>query len=109
MGSMTMKTAVAFFVLLQPVSAAGPRKALIIDGQNNHNWQATTPLLKKLLEETGLFTVDVATSPPKGGDMSGFSPNFAAYSVVVSNYNGEPWAAAAQEAFEKYVRDRKST
>src|SRR5712692_7462528 len=104
MGSMTMKTAVAFFLLLLPAGAAGPRKALIIDGQNNHNWQATTPVLKKLLDETGLFTVDVATSPPKGGDMSGFLPNFAAYSVVVSNYNGEPWAAAAQAAFEKYVR-----
>ena len=40
-----------------------PLKALIVDGQNNHDWKATTPVLKRLLEETGLFTVDVATSP----------------------------------------------
>jgi type 1 glutamine amidotransferase len=88
-------------------TGAGPArgKALIIDGQNNHRWQETTPVLKRALEETGLFTVDVATAPPKGADMSGFHPEFSAYAVVVSNYNGEPWPAATREAFEKYVRE----
>src|ERR1700756_1612750 len=76
-------------------------KALIVDGQNNHNWKGTTPLLKKHLEDSGLFTVDVATSPP-GGDLSGFKPNFAGYDVVVSNYNGAPWSEETQQAFEKY-------
>ena len=63
-------------------------KALIVDGQNNHRWAETTPPLKKLLEETGLFTVDVATTPPRGGDMSTFTPDFAKYDVVVANYTG---------------------
>ncbi|MBI3693953.1 MAG: ThuA domain-containing protein [Acidobacteria bacterium] len=92
-------------LLLAPVQAAErPLKALIIDGQNNHKWQETTPVLKKLLEETGLFAVDVATSPPKGSELSGFLPKFAGYAVVVSNYNGESWSPAAREAFEKYLR-----
>jgi hypothetical protein len=39
-------------------------KALIVDGQNNHDWRTTTPILRKYLEDSGLFTVDVATSPP---------------------------------------------
>ncbi len=86
------------------VAVAAPRKVLIIDGQNNHNWQATTPVLKKLLEETGLFAVEVATTPPKGGDLSAFRPNFAGYQVVVSNYNGEDWPRETQAAFEKFVR-----
>jgi uncharacterized protein len=47
-------------------------RALIIDGQNNHNWRATTPILKRILEESGRFTVEVATSPagppPRPGD-----------------------------------------
>ncbi|MHC4203999.1 MAG: 3-keto-disaccharide hydrolase, partial [Planctomycetota bacterium] len=30
----------------------GPLKALIVDGQNNHDWKGTTPGLKSLLEET---------------------------------------------------------
>ncbi len=77
-------------------------KALIIDGQNNHNWKATTPLLKKYLEETGLFTVDVATAPI-GKDLSSFHPKFSDYQVVVSNYNGQLWSPQTQSAFVKYV------
>jgi type 1 glutamine amidotransferase len=84
-------------------ASAGPLKVLLIDGQNNHAWQQTTPELKKILEENGLATVEVATSPAKGQDLSGFKPDFAAYQVVVSNYNGALWAPATQEAFEKYV------
>ncbi len=38
-------------------------KVLIVDGQNNHAWATTTPLLKTILEQTGRFTVDVATAP----------------------------------------------
>src|ERR1035438_10661718 len=97
------------------VASAAPINILIVDGQNNHAWKETTPVLKRLLEETGVFTVDVATTPPKGADMSSFKPNFAAYAVVVSNYNGDPWPAATARAFEEYVSngggfvDRKST
>ncbi len=85
--------------------AAGARKALIIDGQNNHAWRETTPVLKRILEETGLFQVSVATTPPKGGDMSVFKPDFAAYDVIVLNYNGDSWAADTKAAFDKYVRE----
>jgi len=77
--------------------------ALIIDGQNNHPWKETTPLLKPLLEQTGLFTVDVATSPPKGQDVSGFKPDFAAYDVVVMNYNGAEWSEETKKSFVDYV------
>ncbi len=94
----------AIFALMLAVCVAAPQKALIVDGQNNHEWQKTTPVLKKILEETGIFQVTVATTPPKGGDMASFQPDFAAYGVVVSNYNGEPWAPATNAAFEKYVR-----
>jgi type 1 glutamine amidotransferase len=95
-------------VLLSSTIAFGqgaPMKALIIDGQNNHDWKTTTPALKQILEETGLFAIDVATSPPAKGDMSTFKPDFAAYRVIISNYNGEPWSATTQEAFEKFVRE----
>ncbi|QDT45555.1 Trehalose utilization [Gimesia alba] len=36
---------------------------LLIDGQNNHKWQQTTPLLKKILENSGRFDVEVSTTP----------------------------------------------
>ena len=40
-------------------------KVLIVDGQNNHDWVATTPVLKRILEEAGMFSVEVSTTPPK--------------------------------------------
>ncbi len=84
--------------------AAPPHKALIVTGQNRHEWAETTPVLKKVLEETGLFTVDVATSPAKGEDMSRFKPNFADYDVVVSNYQGADWPKETQDALVEYVK-----
>jgi type 1 glutamine amidotransferase len=78
--------------------------ALIITGQNNHNWQASNPILKQLLEQTGLFTADIAITPEKGGDMTTFNPDFSKYDLVVLDYNGDPWNAATDTAFLKFVR-----
>jgi type 1 glutamine amidotransferase len=96
--------AFGIWAVMAAVATAAPQyKALIVDGQNGHDWKSTTPVLKKLLEETGLFTVDVATSPPKGADMSAFKPDFAAYDVVVSNYQGDAWPEATKKALVDYV------
>ncbi|MBN2477234.1 MAG: ThuA domain-containing protein [Pirellulales bacterium] len=92
------------WAVLAVSALAAPHKALIVDGQNGHDWKGTTPSLKKLLEETGLFSVDVATSPPKGEDMSGFRPDFAAYDVVVSNYQGDEWPEETKKALVDYVQ-----
>src|SRR5437763_1339018 len=99
-----MKTA-QLTVLLGPVlwlaqaaaAAPPPLRTLIIDGQNNHDFKHTTPVLKAILEGSGLFQVDVLTTPPKGGDFTTFKPDFSKYQVVVSNYNefptGDKWPA----------------
>jgi type 1 glutamine amidotransferase len=96
---------VAVWLGLWTMSLAAPAyKALVVTGQNGHNWKGTTPVLVKLLEETGLFSVDVATSPAKGQDMSEFAPKFADYQVVVLNYQGDPWPQTTKEAFVDYVK-----
>jgi type 1 glutamine amidotransferase len=100
---LTVMAILATAIVSQPIAAAPALKALIIDGQNNHDWRATTPILKKHLEDTGLFTVDVATSPPKGSNMSGFAPAFKDYNVVVSNYNGDSWSDETKKAFVDYM------
>jgi type 1 glutamine amidotransferase len=84
--------------------AEAPLKALIVDGQNNHgNWPTTTKMMKKYLEDTKLFTVDIATTAKQGTDES-FKPNFGRYNVVVSNYNGAPWPESTRQAFVDYVK-----
>jgi len=89
---------------LTAVASAEPLKALIVDGQNNHGvWPTTTKMMKKYLEETGLFTVDVATTAPKGTDEK-FKPDFKKYAVVISNYNGDAWPSETKQAFVDYVK-----
>jgi type 1 glutamine amidotransferase len=105
MNSLRRRCLLASLSLLTALStSAATMKALIVDGQNNHNWKDTTPLLKKYLEETDLFTVDVATTPAKG-DPAVFNPEFKKYKLVVSNYNGQDWPKETQAAFEDFVRN----
>ncbi|HQX54068.1 MAG TPA: ThuA domain-containing protein, partial [Planctomycetaceae bacterium] len=89
----------------QSAQAAEPLKALIVDGQNNHGvWPVTTQMMKRYLEETKLFTVDVATAASKGTDPN-FKPDFSKYAVVISNFGhgAAPWPEETQKAFEAYV------
>jgi type 1 glutamine amidotransferase len=79
--------------------------ALIVTGQNNHNWQASSEILKQILDETGLFDTDIAESPAQGKDMSTFSPDFKKYDVVVMDYNGDTWPGQTKAAFVEYVKN----
>ena len=89
---------------------ASKAKVMLLDGESGgayHAWQETTPYLKKMLEETGLFEVDVVTAPPAGADFSTFQPDWKAYQAVVSNYDvpDERWSDALKDSFEKYIRE----
>ncbi len=76
----------AFLLLLLAAAAAAQQpapkiQALIITGQNGHDWRATTPVLRKLLEDTGRFEVRVTE------EFRGASPEtLAPYGVVILNY-----------------------
>jgi type 1 glutamine amidotransferase len=103
----------AWFGAVVPTAAA-PLRVLIVDGVNNHDWPATTPVLKRILEDSGRFRVDVSTSPPRDAptaDWAAWRPQFSRYAVVISNFNGGDhgaavvqWPAAVQADFEAYVK-----
>lgn len=104
-------------------------KALIIDGQNNHDmWPKTTMMMKKYLEETGLFEVDIqrtrytwkgekylvefapaglypteALKDPKSDPQ--FTPDFSQYDVVLTNFGwrAAPWPESTKKALEDYI------
>lgn len=79
-------------------------RALIVTGQNpHHNWKASFPVLKTILDGSGLFTTDVAISPEQGKDMSKFKPVFSKYQVVVVDYCGDSWSDETRKAFTDYV------
>lgn len=82
-----------------------PLKALIISGQNNHNWQVSHQALKLILDHSGMFVTDIALTPPAGGDMNKFNPLFDTYDVVVLDYNGDRWSEKTDKAFLQYVQN----
>jgi type 1 glutamine amidotransferase len=84
-----------------------PIKVVIIDGQNNHNWKATTPVMIEALERDKAFSVSVSTSPAKKASTKAWEdwdPKFNNYDVVLSNYNGEMWPQNVQDNLVQYVR-----
>jgi uncharacterized protein len=89
---------------------AAPIAVLILDGESGgpyHRWQVTTPVLKTILAETRLFTVDVATAPGTTGELTAFNPPLSGHGAIVLNYDApdERWPAALKAAFEAYVRE----
>ena len=90
----------------QGTLVASPIRVAIIDGQSGgayHNWRLTTLVLKKELEETGIFEVSVITAPPSDGDFTNFKPELSQYRAIVMNYDGPAWPAGLRAQFEKYV------
>ncbi len=94
----------------QPAAPAGPPKiqVLIITGQNGHNWRGTTPILRKILEDTEKFEVHV-TEEFRGGGPETLKP----YDLVVLNYQDRGnrpelrWGDRADKALIDFVNSGK--
>ncbi|MEM9258024.1 MAG: ThuA domain-containing protein [Bacteroidota bacterium] len=124
-----VSTSLLFFLLLYSLPSYAQIKVLIVDGQNNHVvWPKSTIMMKKYLEDTGLFTVDINRTSttwrankeqeylaladvPSTIDLDQpttddkFKPKFKKYDVVISNFGWKaaPWPAKTQKKFEKFV------
>ena len=88
--SLLARTAL-LLVGLVPWAGAAPLRVLILTGANNHDWRATTPILRATLEAGGLCQVVVTENPAdlRPGDLGGFS-------IVLGNYNTFAQKAAAE-------------
>jgi mono/diheme cytochrome c family protein len=98
----------AFAILSISSRAAAPIRVMLLDGESAgayHQWQLTTRVLKKQLDETRLFDVDVVSAPAAGASFSAFKPEFTKYQAVVLNYDApdERWPADLKAAFEQYM------
>lgn len=100
----TLALLVTAIVMTACASSSGaPIRALIITGQNNHNWEVSNVAIERILENSGLFEAEVAVSPSKGEDMSGFNVEFEDYDVVIVDYNGDMWNPKMCHEFEEYA------
>lgn len=102
----TAAKAILILALLLPAAGlSAPIRVLILSGANNHDWRATTPVLKNILEADGRFAVDVETNVP------GMAPGaFDRYDLILSNFNtfGQErseavWHAAMRSAFTNFI------
>lgn len=87
--------------------AAPAVRIMLLTGQSSkyHDWKSSSPIIQRYLEETGLFTVEVVTSPASGESMAGFRPEFSGYAAVVMVYEGAEWPAATKAAFVDYMKN----
>jgi type 1 glutamine amidotransferase len=91
-----------------PPGANHPERlqALIITGQNPHDWKGTTPLLRKALEDTEKFEVRVVEEF-RGGTPEMLAP----YGLIIMNYyDGRPvnrFGERAENAISEFVRSGK--
>jgi type 1 glutamine amidotransferase len=78
---------------------------LILAGSNNHDWKRTTPVLKKILESSGEFKVEVTEKPETLS-----AESLAGHDVLLSNWNefgGEKppeWPDQLRKAYVDFVR-----
>ncbi len=95
---------------LAVLAAAAPQepallRALIVTGANNHDWEWSSREIARCLTETGRFEVAITDAP---AEMLVRAPALAAekqLDVIVLDYNGPRWGAAAEQGFLDAVRD----
>lgn len=85
-----------------------PLPVLIVDGFSNHDWAQTTAVTKFILQESGLFDVDVSTIPADSLARTRWLPDFGQYAVVIQNTNNIQapalrWPRDAEKALETFV------
>jgi uncharacterized protein len=109
-----MKVASVSVLLLALSAGALPAAripVMLLDGESAgpyHVWRLTTPVLKRELEETGLFEVEVVTAPASANStdaLSAFQPDFSKYQAIVFNYDAPDWPPALKESLERYMRN----
>ena len=99
------RAALCFFVSMAclPCPAAEePIAAAIITGENNHDWKATTPVLKAALEKSGRFKVAVIDDLWGGVTADALAP----HQVLVLNFNptsSRKWSDAQARTFLEAV------
>lgn len=89
-------------------ACAAPRRALILSGQNNHDWRTTSVALKAALDASGAISADVTDSP-----QTLTAEALATYDVLIGNWNAfaakgakaADWPPAARAAILDFVRN----
>ena len=94
---------VVCILLLLSCCSDKPLRILILSGNNNHDWQNTTPLIRETLMRNLNCKIDITERPDTLHDSM-----LKSYDVLVSNWNAWPelnhlWNPAAKQALENFM------
>jgi type 1 glutamine amidotransferase/HEAT repeat protein len=98
----------ALTALLAVSAAAEPISVLFISGRNNHKWKLTTPALKKMMEDSGRFKVDVTEKPAEIT-----AKMLEGYDLIFNGWTGFPkktghlWGLDTEKAIDDFVAGGK--
>jgi type 1 glutamine amidotransferase len=99
----TFLTGLAFAACV--LAADRPVQVLFVTGQSDvqyHNWRISTPYLRQMVDKTGRFAAEVYEAPETLTPAA-----LARADVLILNYNGPRWGAAAEKAVEEFIGSGK--
>ena len=103
-----MTGTVATLMFAATLTSAGPIRVMLLDGDNNHRtWPETSRVLKKILDDSGLFQTTIVTVPR--AEIGSFKPDWTQYQAMVMNYNTgingvlPEWPADTRAAFVRWM------
>jgi type 1 glutamine amidotransferase len=108
MGNVMTGFVVALMLAATLTSATGPIRVMLLDGDNNHrSWPDTSRVMKKVLDDSGLFQTTIVTVPR--AEIGNFKPDWTGYQAMVMNYNTgidgvlPEWPAETKTAFVRWM------
>ena len=102
---MKVKSGFVFFCIILMLSCCSekPVRILILSGNNNHDWQKTTPLIQDVLQRNLNCRIVITERPDTLHALM-----LQSYDVIVSNWNAWPeleglWNPQAKKAFADFL------
>lgn len=108
-----MRKFILFFLIIiltafngiEKQTAQSPIRILLLSGNNNHEWQKTTPMMQSVFKQSGLFTVTITERPD-----TLTSHSLRQFQVILSNWNSWPekkctWTAETKTAILNFVQN----
>jgi type 1 glutamine amidotransferase len=95
------------FWIPEDLQAKEKINVLLLSGQNNHEWQKTTPQLQVIFTQSNLFSVTITERPDTLSEES-----LKPFQLIVSNWNSWPennctWSETTKNAILNFVNNGK--
>ncbi len=112
------KILLAWVVAGGSLTASPLIKVMLLTGVSDeryHSWEMTSAVVKRHLDDAGIFQTELVICPADVEGKRAFSPDWLAYDVIVMVYNDGNWAKdpteqsewsyATKQGFKSYVRE----